>query len=215
LTDGSTVDTDNTQWTVNIVGGGTGYGASVSRLQLTRVVIDDISEGGSVAFINKPQLMKLTYNGLETTTYDTLTLGTGSRSFPTSNSDTTTTDQSYVRLSSSLTAPFQFSDTNTNTVYYVVDGNPTGSSAMGTIFYQNTNGYFTPYFSSASGYQSNGTVDITNNTLVTFGTGPTLRPSPPRTSRTWQDAPSTEAPTSPSTPRQRFTWTGADHRKQV
>ncbi|MFH0923070.1 MAG: S-layer protein [Candidatus Micrarchaeota archaeon] len=171
LNTGQTVDTDNNQWSVTIVSGGTGYGASISRIQLTRIVIDDISEGGSVAYITKPQLMKLTFNGLEPVSYDTLSFGTGSRNFPVTSTDATTLDQSYIRISSSLSAPFQFSDTNANTIYYVTDGTNVGASGIGTIFYQNTNGYFTPYYSSTTGYISKGFPVLNNGTVVSFGTG--------------------------------------------
>lgn len=171
LTTGNTVDTDNTQWTVTIVPGGSGYGSSISRLQLTRIVIDDVSEGGTVAYINKPQLMKLTFNGLEPVTYDTLSFGTGSRNFPVTATDATTLEQSYVRISSLLSAPFQFSDTNAQTIYYVTDGANVGAAGIGTIFYQNTNGYFTPYYCSTSGYQSQGILVIDNLTSLTFSAG--------------------------------------------
>lgn len=177
LTNGNTVNTDNNQWTVTIVPGGAGYGSSISRLQLTRIVIDDISEGGTVAYINAPQLMKLTFTGLEPVTYDTLSFGTGARNFPVTATDATTLDQSYVRISSSLTSPFQFSDTNTNTVYWVTDANNVGAAGIGTVFYQNTNGYFTPYFGAASALlPSLGQVIVSNATTVTFSQGTNTTP---------------------------------------
>ncbi len=147
LTHGTVVDSNNQQWQVTLVGGGTSYGASLSRLQLARVVVDDLNEGDSVTYIQKPQAMKLTYTGLEKTTYDTLTLGTGERAFPTSSTDTATTGLSFVRLISSMTNPFNFGTTSSNTLYYITDATPAGQGGQGDIFYQDpSTGYFRKYY---------------------------------------------------------------------
>ncbi len=151
LTHGTTVDTNNQQWTVNLVAGGTGYGASVTRIQLYRVAIDDLNANDFVTFIQKPQAMKLTYTGLEPVTYDTLTLATGSRSFPITPTDATTLDLSFVRLTSSLTNPFNLGTTSTNTVYWVTDGTAAGAGAQGDIFYQDpSTGSFSKFYGTGN-----------------------------------------------------------------
>ena len=167
LNDGSNVNTDNTQWTVSIVNGGTSYGPSISRIQLKRIVVDNLNPGDYVSLLQTPQLMKLTFNGLEQTTYDNLNLGTGSMNFPTSGSDISTQGQSYVRFVSDQSGAFQLGDTNTNTVYYIVSDNSAGASGQGTLFYQDQ-GYFKPYFSSDPSYQSYGMVSADNGATLTF-----------------------------------------------
>lgn len=154
LQNGATVSADNQQWRVTLVGGGASYGHSLSKLQLIRQVVDDLDAGGSVTFIQSPQLMKLTYNGLEDVTYDTLTFQTGSQSFQTSSTDTTTVNLNYVRVTSTLTSPFDFGTVAKNQFYYVVDSAPVGTSAQGVVFYQDTTsssaGFFVPYFGTAA-----------------------------------------------------------------
>ncbi len=165
LTHGTVVDTNNQQWQVSLVGGGSAYGASLSRVQLSRVVIDDLNAGDSVTFIQKPQAMKITYSGLETVTYDTLQIGTGERAFPTSSSDTTTTGLSYVRITSSLTNPFNMGTTSTNTIYYITDGTPAGQGTQGDVFYQDpSTGYFRKYYGSGN----TGTFRYNAGTTVTL-----------------------------------------------
>lgn len=169
LTDGNVVDAQNTQWQVNLVGGGTAYGHSISRIQLMRVVIDDLAKDDSVGFITKPTLMKFSYKGLEDVTYDTLTLATGDRNFPTSSTDTETTGLNFVRVSSSLTTPFDFGAARTNIFYYVVDPTAAGSGVPGAVFYQDpSTGYFVPYnHTNARGY-----ISQSSSTPFTFsGTG--------------------------------------------
>ncbi|MBI4360943.1 S-layer protein [Candidatus Micrarchaeota archaeon] len=151
---GATVSADNQQWRVALVGGGASYGHSLSKVQLIRQVVDDLEAGGSVTFIQSPKLMKLSYNGLEDVTYDTLTFQTGSQSFQTSSTDTTTVNLNYVRVTSGLTSPFDFGTVAKSQFYYIVDSAPVGTSAQGVIFYQDTTsssaGFFVPYFGTAS-----------------------------------------------------------------
>ncbi len=151
LQHGSVVSTDNQNWRVNLVGGGTSFGSSLRKIQLTRQVVDDFSTGGSVTFLQKPQLMKLTFNGLEDVTYDSLSFNTGERNFPVSSTDTSTNGQSYVRLTSTLTSPFDFGSTSSNTLYYVTDATAAGNATQGTVFYQDsTTGLFVPFFGSSA-----------------------------------------------------------------
>lgn len=154
LQNGATVSADNQQWRVTLVGGGASYGHSLSKIQLIRQVVDDLEAGGSVTFLQAPQLMKLTYNGLEDVTYDTLTFQTGSQSFQTSSTDTTTVNLNYVRVTSGLTSPFDFGTVAKNQFYYIVDPAPVGTSAQGVVFYQDTTsssaGFFVPYFGTAA-----------------------------------------------------------------
>jgi len=145
LNDGQTINSDNTQWSVAIVGGGTAYGPSIAQIQLKRLVIDDLAEGQIVPFINKPQLRKLQFRGLEALKSDTISMGTGTRNFPLSSTDTVHVDISYVRISSSNNNAFQFPNDSVSTVYLVV-GKPKGQIQVGVILYQNTQGYFSKYY---------------------------------------------------------------------
>ncbi|MBI5036757.1 S-layer protein [Candidatus Micrarchaeota archaeon] len=161
LQHGSVVNTDNQNWRVNLVGGGSSYGSSLARIQLNRQVINDMVAGDSIAFIQKPELLKMTYTGLADISYDTLTFGTGERNFPTSTTDTSTTGLSYLSLTSGLTSPFNFGTTSTNVLYYITDATGAGNGSIGTIFYQNpTTGLFVPYWHSAG----NGSIDFANAT---------------------------------------------------
>ncbi len=174
LQQSSSVSTDNTNWRVNLVGGGSSYGHSVARLQLLRSVNSDMSAKDSLTFLEKPQLMKFTFNGLEDVTYDLLSFTTGQSSFPTGSTDTSTVDLSYVLVSSSLTSPFDFSDsavspTSTKSFYYITDGTAAGNATQGTIFYRDpTTSNFVPYY----GTQSEGNMSITTSvTNVGVSTG--------------------------------------------
>ena len=151
LTSGSTVDSDNTNWQVTLVGGGTSYGASLSRLQLTRIVVDDLNKGDSVNYLTKPAVMKLSFNGLEPVLYDSLHFNTGQRSFQTSTSDTGTTSISNVQISSSLSTPFNFGTTSTNVWWFDTLSTETGNATQGLVFYQDpTTSLFVPYFGTGA-----------------------------------------------------------------
>ena len=174
LQQSSSVSTDNTNWRVNLVGGGTSYGHSLARVQLTRSVSSDLNKGDGVNFVDKPALMKFSFNGLEDVSYDTLAFRTGSQSFPISSTDTATTDLNYVYIESGLTSPFDFSDsptapTNAKSFYWVVDQTPTGFGTQGTIFYRDpSTSNFVPYYSTrfSNGNASYSTA-ITNLALST------------------------------------------------
>jgi len=151
LQQSSSVSTDNTNWRVNLVGGGTAYGHSLARVQLTRSVASDLNAGDSLNFLDKPALMKLTFNGLSDVTYDKLSFTSGAQSFQTSATDTSTVDLSYVLVQSGLTSPFDFSDatvpTNTREFYVVTDATAAGNGTQGTIFYRDpTTSNFVPYY---------------------------------------------------------------------
>ncbi|MBI2446185.1 hypothetical protein HYV43_07395 [Candidatus Micrarchaeota archaeon] len=80
-----------------------------------------------------------------------LTFSTGSQSFPTTATDTTTVDLSFVRVQSSLAQPFKFGNspsapTDTNNFYYITDRTPAGQGAQGVVFYRDpTTSNFVPY----------------------------------------------------------------------
>jgi hypothetical protein len=152
LTHGTTIDTNNQQWSVRLVAGGTSYGASVSRIQLYRMNIDDMNEGDFVTFVQKPQVMKLAFTGLESVTTDTLSLATGSgKGFPMlASGDTATANLNYVRVSSGLTNPFVLGSTSTNTVYYIVSATGAGGGQQGDIFYQDSTGAYSKYYGASS-----------------------------------------------------------------
>ncbi len=180
LQQATSVSTDNTNWRVNLVGGGTSYGHSLSRVQLTRSVSSDLNKGDGLNFLDKPALMKFTFNGLADVTYDTLRFSTGSQSFQTSATDTATVDLSYVLVQSDLTSPFDFSDsptsaTSAKSFYYITDYVAAGSGATGTVFYRDpTTSNFVPYYSTQF---ANGNVTYANtitNLGLTTGTGITV-----------------------------------------
>lgn len=175
LQQSSTVNTDNSNWRVNLVGGGTSYGHSLARVQLTRSVASDLNKGDSLNFLDKPQLMKFTFNGLADVTYDKLLFNTGQQSFQTSSTDTSTVDLSYILVQSSLTSPFDFSDsptapTNAKEFYYIADGTGAGNASQGTIFFRDpTTSNFVPYYSTSL---ANGGVSYTTAvTNVGLSTG--------------------------------------------
>ncbi len=78
--------------------------------------------------------------------FDTLTFSTGSQSFPTSATDTSTVDLSYVLVQSSLTSPFDFGTVQAKEFYYVTDAKPAGKAVQGILFYRDpTTSFFVPY----------------------------------------------------------------------
>lgn len=101
-------------------------------------------------------------------THDSLMLSTGSRSFPTSSTDTATVDLSYVRLSSGLAQPFNFgSAALSNLFYYITDSVPAGKGTQGLVFYQDpTTGNFLPYLHQ----NAEGTITYATGTTIN-GTG--------------------------------------------
>ncbi len=177
LQQSSSVSTDNTNWRVNLVGGGTSYGHSLSRVQLTRSVASDLNAGDALNFLDKPALMKFTFNGLADVTYDKLSFSTGQTSFPTSATDTSTVDLSYVLAQSGLTSPFDFSDsatspTNAREFYVVTDATAAGNGSQGTIFYRDpTTSNFVPYYSTQITNSSASYTTAVTNFRLSTGTG--------------------------------------------
>ncbi|MBI5226592.1 S-layer protein [Candidatus Micrarchaeota archaeon] len=177
LQQASSVSTDNTNWRVNLIGGGTSYGHSLARVQLTRSVSSDLNKGDGLNFLDKPALMKFTFNGLEDVTFDKLSFTTGQQSFQTSATDTTTVDLSYVLVQSSLTSPFDFSDsvtapTNTNQFYWITDATAAGNGTQGTIFYRDpTTSNFVPYYSTTMTNASASYTTGVTNLAVSTGSG--------------------------------------------
>ncbi|MBI2445948.1 S-layer protein [Candidatus Micrarchaeota archaeon] len=177
LQQSSSVSTDNTNWRVNLVGGGTSYGHSLARVQLTRSVASDLNKGDSLNFLDKPALMKLTYNGLADVSYDKLTFATGSQSFQTSATDTTTVDLSYILAQSTLTSPFDFSDaasapTNAREFYIISDATAAGNGSAGTVFFRDpTTSNFVPYYSTTMVLAGAAYTTSATNVRISTGTG--------------------------------------------
>jgi len=80
-----------------------------------------------------------------------LTFITGSQSFPTSASDVSTVDLSYVLVQSALPLPFIFANSpiapaNASSFYYITDSNAAGNGTQGLVFYRDpTTANFVPY----------------------------------------------------------------------
>ncbi|MDP2717311.1 MAG: hypothetical protein Q8P02_01060, partial [Candidatus Micrarchaeota archaeon] len=158
----------NSNFAVQLLGGGPSAGSSLSAIRLSRMVIDDLSPGASATFLQTPALVTFQYNGLEDVSFDTLSFNTGQRNFPTSVTDTLTVEQSYVSITSSKTSPFDFGSTATNAFYYVTDSVSAGASKKGMIFYQNpSTGLFVAYQASDATVSGN----TTSANYVTYNYG--------------------------------------------
>lgn len=171
LTSGSAVDTgDNKFWLVNVIQGGTTYGASLSRLQLRQqVTANALNPGDYVDIIRTPATMRLTYTGLETpASTDTLTASlvagtSGGQLLYTSNTDVTTrANVAVLRSTRSNAFSFGTGGDTADTVYFVI-GQNTGSK-LGQVFYLK-NGYYVAY---------NGTGTSTVNVTIPTGTAVAL-----------------------------------------
>jgi len=172
LTSGSAVDTgDNKFWLVNIIQGGTSYGASLSRLQLRQqVTANALNPGDYVDIIRTPATMRLTYTGIETpASTDTLTASlvagtSGGQMLYTSNTDVTTrANVAVLRSTRSNAFTFGTGGDTADTVYFVL-GSEAGGAKIGQIYYLK-NGYYVAY---------NGTTTSTVNGTVASGTAVAL-----------------------------------------
>ncbi|MBI5225659.1 hypothetical protein HY994_00275 [Candidatus Micrarchaeota archaeon] len=177
LQQSSSVNSDNSNWRVNLVGGGPAFGASLARVQLVLSVASDLMPGDSLPFLFKPTLLKFTYNGLESVPTDTLSFSTGVQSFQTSATDTQTVDQHYVLVQSSLPVAFWFGNQTTqatNSFYYIVGNNSAGKATRGTVFYRDsTTGNFVKYVDSSATVDSFG--QIQDNYVIYAGPSKSVR----------------------------------------
>lgn len=151
LTNGQEINVENRPWTVNVVEGGTTFGASLLKIQLLDVAeaTTGLEAGQSLYFLKEPKLMSLTYNGLETVaSKDNIQLNFLTPQYFPQNSSDSTTKANVVALTSTRSSAFQFGSDSSDRAYYVV-GNPVGLS-VGDILY-NKNGYYVVYNASVNG----------------------------------------------------------------
>ncbi len=174
LTSSSQVDGgDNMYWQVNIIQGGTTFGASLSRLQLRQTHIPAAMKAGDyVDIIAKPATMRLTYTGIETpTSTDTLTM-TPYYSAPGNlgqSATDTTTKGNAVNLQSTRSNAFQFgSGGDTSNAAYFVTGNVAGGAVIGQIDYLK-NGIYVPY--NGTGTSTINFTSTAANTITVTGGG--------------------------------------------
>lgn len=160
LNDGQVLDTNNQDWNVRLITGGSAYGASLARIQLTRQVISNFLKAGEgVNIVNKPAQMRFTFSGVESVPTDDLVFS-GVGGLTLASSSTTSITGNFVRITSAKSNAFQFAGTSdsTNTVYALV-GNPGGSApsygdpANGTFVYQipGSSNYRTYYSTGGNG----------------------------------------------------------------
>jgi hypothetical protein len=145
------IDSDNRPWMVSIQEGGSTFGASLSKIQLTNVAesTNGLSAGESLYFVKKPKLMAFTFNGIETvSSSDSLRMNFISPQYLPMNSTDSTTRANVVVLQSNRANAFQFGGDSSDRAYYVIGAN--NSIPMGSILY-NKNGFFQLYTGNVNG----------------------------------------------------------------
>ncbi|MFH0836426.1 MAG: S-layer protein [Candidatus Micrarchaeota archaeon] len=165
------LNTKNTAWVVNIVGGGSTFGASLQALQITNAADQPfLAKGDSMPIINDPQAMKLSFNGLDETNIATdqltATLQSGMYlpTYLTPTQDSTSKCNA-IYLKTDRSNGFQFgADSGYNA--YVCVGSVAGEAKLGSIFYYK-NGVYVPYNSTSA------TVNVTipTSTAITLTSG--------------------------------------------
>ena len=166
LSNGQQISSDNNPWFVNLIEGGSSFGASLSKIQLTDIAesTSGLAAGDSFPILKNPKLMQFTFNGVETpSSTDALTMNFISPQYLPLNYTDQYTKANVVAINSNRANGFQFGGDTANRAYYVI-GDATGVK-VGEILY-NKNGYYAVYDDPVYG-ASNGTLNY-----LTYNYGP-------------------------------------------